>query len=232
MDKKAPEGTTGYPYFYCKDIPGIKKRILSKIAEKTQSTKLCGLVLTGGRSSRMNKEKCLLSYHGVTQIEYCNNLLSRLCDKVFISNRHDQDLNRCCEDMPQIHDRFLEMGPFGGIMTAMFEYPRAAWFVLGCDMPFVDLEVLTELARARDPLKMATAYVHDIKKYPEPLCTIYEPKILPWFFRSLGAGPVWPIKDLNHAQAKTVFIKDGRKLRSVNTPEEYRKALNALKNGM
>ena len=171
-----------------------------------------------------------MCYHGITQVEYCYELLSRFCDKVFISNRQEQDLKGCCKDISQIHDRFLEMGPLGGIMTAMFEYPRAAWFVLGCDMPFVDLEVLTKLARERDPLKMATAYVHDKKMYPEPLCTIYEPKILTWFFRSLGAGPVWPIKDLSHAQAKTVFIKDGRKLRSVNTPEEYREALKALKN--
>jgi molybdopterin-guanine dinucleotide biosynthesis protein MobB len=230
MDKKAPEETNGYPYFYCKDIPGIKKRILLKIEEKIQDTRLYGLILTGGRSSRMNKEKCLLSYHGVTQIEYCHDLLSRLCDKVFISNRQEQDLNRQCRDIPQIHDRFLKMGPLGGIMTAMFEYPRAAWFVLGCDMPFVDLGVLARLFRERDPLKMATAYIHDKKNYPEPLCAIYEPKILPWFFRSLGAGHVWPIKDLSHAQAKTVFIEEGQKLRSVNTPEEYSKALKDFKN--
>ena len=230
MDKKAPEETTGYPYFYCKDIPGIKKRILLKISEKIQSTRLYGLILTGGRSSRMNREKCLLNYHGVTQLEYCYDLLSRSCDKVFISNRQEQDLNRRCRDLPQIHDRFLEMGPLGGIMTAMFEYPRVAWFVLGCDMPFADLEVLTKLTRERDPLKTATAYVHDNKNYPEPLCTIYEPKILPWFFQSLGAGHVWPIKDLSHARVKTVFISDGQKLKSVNTPEEYRKALKSLKN--
>jgi molybdopterin-guanine dinucleotide biosynthesis protein MobB len=230
MDDRAPEFAEGHPYFHSRDITGIKNRILEIISEKIKKTKLYGLILTGGMSSRMNREKCLLSYHGVSQVDYCHDLLSRSCEKVFVSSRREQASKGFNSDIPRILDRFLDMGPLGGILTAMFEYPRAAWLVLGCDMPFVDNEVLSKLIQERNPLKMATAFVHDEKHYPEPLCTIYEPKILPWFFQSLGAGHVWPIKDLSHTGAKTIYVENGYKLKSVNTPEEYIKALRELQN--
>jgi molybdopterin-guanine dinucleotide biosynthesis protein A len=229
-ESKAPEFAGGYPYYCHGDIEGIKQRVLGLISEKINRTRLYGLILTGGKSSRMNKEKCLLSYHGVNQIDYCHDMLSRLCNKVFVSCRREQVLKGYNSGIPRIYDRFLDMGPLGGIMTSMFKYPRAAWLVLGCDMPFVDMEVLTFLIKERDPLKMATAFVRDEKHYPEPLCTVYEPKILPWFFHSLGAGHVWPIKDLSHTRVKTVRIEDGSKLKSVNTPSEFRRALRVLQN--
>ena len=107
MDDKAPEFTEGRPYFCSRDITGIKNRILEVIYEKINRTKLFGLILTGGMSSRMNREKCLLSYHGVSQIDYCHDLLSGSCEKVFVSSRREQVLKGYNSDIPKILDRFL-----------------------------------------------------------------------------------------------------------------------------
>jgi molybdopterin-guanine dinucleotide biosynthesis protein A len=111
----------------------------------------------------------------------------------------------------------------------MVQHPRTAWFVLGCDLPFVDEDMLARLQEHRAPLKMATAYTHGDDGIPEPLCTIYEPKIRPLLFQCLGLGYSYPLKALVNSDIKTIIPDDGNKLRNVNTPEEYRRAFQALR---
>jgi molybdopterin-guanine dinucleotide biosynthesis protein MobB len=221
------EESIGYPYFGRDDVDGIQNSIVEKVREKINDTHLYGLVLTGGKSTRLKSDKCELDYHGVSQAEYCYRNLQNLCTRVFISNRREQAPNR--KAFPQIHDQFLDFGPLGGILTAMVQHPAAAWLVLGCDLPFVDMDMLARLTEERAPLKMATAYTHNNDGIPEPLCTIYEPKIRPLLFQCLGLGYSYPLKALENCDIKTVIPDDGNKLRNVNTPEEFEKAYHVLK---
>jgi molybdopterin-guanine dinucleotide biosynthesis protein A len=122
------------------------------------------------------------------------------------------------------------MGPLGGILTAMLLHREAAWFVLGCDLPFIDTNIINTLAKQRDPLKMATAYVDSIRDFIEPLCTIYEPKIRPRFFQFLGLGYKYPLKALMNSEIKKIFLKDGYKLKNVNTQEDFQEAYEILRN--
>ena len=46
-----------------------------------------GLVLSGGQSSRMGRDKALIDYHGLPQYAYVYDLLLGFCDKVFISSK-------------------------------------------------------------------------------------------------------------------------------------------------
>ena len=52
--------------------------------------KLYGLVLSGGRSTRMGKDKGLINYHGIPQRDYIYNLLNEVCDETYMSIRKDQ----------------------------------------------------------------------------------------------------------------------------------------------
>lgn len=221
----------GYPYYHREDISGIQNRIFENLKERIENTPFFGLVLAGGKSSRMKREKSTLNYHGVEQARHCYKLLSRVCQKVFISSRKEQASDHHFKGLSRIHDQFLGFGPLGGILTAMFLHPEAAWLVLGCDLPFVDPGILTRLIEERDPLKMATAYIQPVSGFPQSLCTIYEPKIRQWFFQYLGLGYGWPLKDFGRVQIKTIIIEDGFKLDNVNTPEEFESALNALREG-
>ena len=106
--------------------------------------KLYGLILAGGFSRRMGKDKSLLNYHGKPQIEYVHNLLQELCDKVFLSKRIDQPSYKTT---PSINDvePFLNKGPLGGILSAMKSFSDVSWLVLACDLPFVTKETLQTL---------------------------------------------------------------------------------------
>ena len=188
-----------------------------------------GLVLTGGKSSRMKKDKSLLKYHGKSQAEYCFDLLSGFCQRVFISNRSDQSELIEHKDFPQIHDAFSNIGPLDGILSAMAQCPNAAWLVLACDLPFVDEQALTKLIKNRDDSKIATAYRSAHDDLPEPLCAIYEPRSIHTLMRFLADGCTCPRKILIHSDVKLIQQDQNISLENINSPDEYQTALKLCK---
>src|SRR3990167_4508022 len=93
---------------------------------------LYGLILAGGRSKRMGQDKSLLTYRSKPQVEHAHDLLMPFCAKIFVSTRADQSKNREYERLAQINDlpQFSDIGPLGGILSAMTTYSGAAWLVL------------------------------------------------------------------------------------------------------
>jgi molybdopterin-guanine dinucleotide biosynthesis protein A len=61
----------------------------------------------------------------------------------------------------------------------MEAHPHAAWLVLACDMPLVEISTLQALCTHRDPTQQATVFYHPETHQPEPLCALYEPTLLP-----------------------------------------------------
>jgi molybdenum cofactor guanylyltransferase len=208
------------PYFQRDDLEGISLFVEEYFLNKVKEVPLYGLVLAGGYSKRMQQDKALLTYNGKAQVEHCLDLLSEQCKKVFVSKREEQDFGDNSE-LPIIKDRFLDFGPMSGILSAMISNPHAAWMVIACDLPLITKEVLGNLIENRDPFKMATAYMNLEKTFPEPLCAIYEPKMVFNLFNSLALGKKCPKKILHNSLIKQVPLPFENALMNVNTPQEY-----------
>ena len=185
-----------------------------------------GLVLTGGKSTRMKKDKAALKFHGKPQAQHVFELLTPYCDKVFISSRKEQAPTY--KKYPQVHDlkKFSGKGPLSGILSAMAKYPQAAWLVLACDLPFVDEKTLEHLLRYRDPKKIATAYRSRFNDLPEPLCAIWEPKAQKRLLSFRKRGIHCPRKILINSNPRLLKLKNKKALDNINTPEEYKEAVN------
>lgn len=193
--------------------------------------KIFGLVLTGGKSSRMKKDKARLRFHNKPQAVHAFELLLPLCEKVFISSRKGQKMAGGQKRLPYIYDlkKFKGRGPLSGILSAMDQYPKAAWLVLACDLPFVDDKTLRYLKRYRDRTKIATAYRSRFNDLPEPLCAIYEPKAKNRLVSFFNKDIVCPRKILINSKVRLLKLKNKRALDNINTPEEYQKAVSFLK---
>lgn len=174
----SPEGLEQYglPCFSRDDEQGIATFIESWFRTKADANALYGLVLTGGKSSRMGTDKALLNYHGETQLERTACLLSTTCRKVFVSCRQEQAPQYSTFGIPPITDSYLDLGPLGGLLSAQREHPDAAWLIAACDMPLLDHDTLRTLAGRRNPFTFATAFRDPASGHPEPLLSIYEPK--------------------------------------------------------
>lgn len=140
-----------------------------------KKTKLYGLVLAGGKSTRMGSDKGLIKYHSVPQQEHLYKLLEHTCDNVFLSVREEQQ-SIMDNHFSIIVDQNEYRGPFNGILSAHKSYPDVAWLVLACDLPLIDMEALKNLADSRNQKKLATSYATKKTNLPEPLITIWEPE--------------------------------------------------------
>ncbi len=142
------------------------------------SAPLYGLLLTGGRSRRMQRDKLALEYGGQPQLARAMALLEPLVERSFISVRADQRNDPQRSAFPCITDVLPDIGPIGGIHAALCAHPEAAWLVLAGDLPFLDTATLQQLIAARAPQRLATAFRSSHDGKPEPLCAIFEPASL------------------------------------------------------
>jgi molybdopterin-guanine dinucleotide biosynthesis protein A len=198
---------------------------------KMQQKDLWGLVLTGGRSTRMKKDKAQLEYNGEPQARRAFALLSLFCPKVFVSTREESAQLSYQKDLPKIYDReeYIDAGPLAGILSAMQEHPQAAWLVLACDLPLADEAALKNLITNRNPQKYATGYISTHDGLPEPLCAIYEPHYRTRLEEFFKKGTACPRKVMINSDVELIEQKDPRWLDNVNTPEEYREIAQKLK---
>ncbi|MCP4456781.1 MAG: molybdenum cofactor guanylyltransferase, partial [Cytophagales bacterium] len=132
---------------------------------------LNGLILTGGKSSRMGEDKSLIEYHSKPQSQYLYELVKEFLPNTYLSVRGGQQFNYQCD---VIEDQLSTKGPINGILSAMKLYPDKAWLVLACDLPLMTRETIKYLIEERDQSKLATAYATDKTGLPEPLVAIWE----------------------------------------------------------
>jgi molybdopterin-guanine dinucleotide biosynthesis protein A len=188
-----------------------------------------GLVLAGGRSTRMQQDKAALSYHGKTQLDWAMELIKPFVTQAFVSVRPDQVHDPVRAKYPQVVDTQENLGPIAGLVAAQAKHPEAAWLVLACDLPFLDAGTLKHLVWARQTDKPATAYRSSHDGLPEPLCAIYEPGSRPAILEYLATGKNCPRKFLIKSNAHLLEEPNPRALDNVNTPEEYGSAMSTFK---
>ena len=129
-------------------------------------------------------------------------------------------------------DRFCDFGPLGGMLSAFSHSPEASWFVLACDLPYIDQKLLEHIVQQRDPLRMATAYKSAEGQLPEPMCAIYEPKIRGRLFDSLKMNRLCPRKILIQSSIKLLEPLREQALYNANQFHEYEQVLDHLGKGM
>lgn len=194
----------------------------------TLNAKLYGLVLSGGKSTRMGADKGLIAYHGMPQRDYLYNMLNSICEATYMSVREDQR-SEFKDDINLIVDRNEFRGPYNGLLSAHKQFPDVAWLVLACDLPLMDEAALQELVSQRDVSQMATAFALKENPLPEPLCAIWEPHAFRESLTYLEAGNgTCPRKFLINNPTKLVFPTNENVLLNANSETDYKEVLEKL----
>lgn len=180
---------------------------------------LNGLVLTGGKSTRMGKAKDQIKWYDKQQRYYLADLLYHLCEEVFISCRPDQ-VKDIETGYSALSDTFLGFGPLSGMLSALRWNRKTAWLVVACDLPLLNESTIQYLIQHRDPQKIATTYVSPHDGLPEPLITIWEPASYPVLLEFLSKGITCPRKALINSDVLALNPLEPQALMNVNTPDE------------
>lgn len=182
---------------------------------------LNGLVLAGGKSTRMGSDKGWLTYHDVPQQEYLYSLLEKICANVYLSIREEQRFD-IPDGFKTITDNNEHRGPFNGILSAHALHSEAAWLVLACDLPLIDGKTLELLVDKRNPDKWATSFATQESGLPEPLATIWEPSGLREAKEYLKtAESSCPRKFLINSEIELVYPAHDEVLYNANSLSDY-----------
>jgi len=184
-----------------------------------------GIILAGGKSSRMGKEKGLMEYAGKSLIRYSIEALEGICSQIVIgaNSSHFEELG-----YPVQKDIFPDIGPMGGIYSCLHRSETEHNLVLPCDTPGITSTVMEVL------LKESAGYriVIPCSKpgLPEPLIGYYHKNNAAGLLSFIKNGKYRLIDYIETALVKTIPIYKRADIFTnglfinINAPEDFENA--------
>lgn len=191
------------------------------------SSDVTAIILAGGRSSRMGRDKALLPFGREPLIAHIVGALRPLFDAVIVVAAADQALPPLPATV--VHDDLAFHGPVAGLCYGL----RAAhgeWaFVTSCDSAFIRPALVADLVARRQGYD---AVVPQWRGRLQPLCAVYRRSLLGLLESRLAEGELRLIDVLDQCRTLTVEEEevrrtdpDGSSFFNMNTPEDYAEAL-------
>lgn len=134
---------------------------------------MTGIILAGGKSSRMGFNKAFIDIDGKPIIYKTVNLFKELFDEIIVVTNDPcgyEELN-CLT----VTDIFKGAGSLGGIYTGLFHSSSEYNFVAACDMPFLNKEAITRVIKLSEGWNATVPYIMD--RY-HPLHAVYSKKCI------------------------------------------------------
>ncbi|MBN1786403.1 MAG: molybdenum cofactor guanylyltransferase [Candidatus Methanofastidiosa archaeon] len=178
-------------------------------------------ILCGGRSRRFGTDKTLFEYKGKPLYRHLYDKLSKLSDDIFIQcGKKDSSLYGVkCHN-----DDYLDLGPIGGIYSALKSSRHNRTFVVGCDMPNIEASFV-ELLSSYDADIVVPVWENG---YYEPLSAVYSKKIVPYLEYNIVTGNLKISQIFEENDVKKISIEslisqgliDKFTFKNVNRPDD------------
>lgn len=182
-----------------------------------------GIILAGGKSSRMGKNKALLEIGGERIIDKAVSLFKSLFKEVILVTNTPEEYAGL--DVKVVTDIFPGKGSLGGIYTGMVYASCDYSFVVSCDMPFLKRELIEYLIDIKDGFDVV---VPRLRTGHEPLHAAYSKECLKPIealikkddLRIIGFYPKVRVKEVLEDELAP-FISEPSPFININTPGDY-----------
>ncbi|MBD0832743.1 NTP transferase domain-containing protein [Aestuariibaculum sediminum] len=184
-----------------------------------EKNNITGIILSGGKSSRMGSDKGLLYFNGKPFTQHIIEALEPLVSKIIIvSNTQDYDKFKYQRVKDVIEDAGPLAGLYSGLKTSKTEYN----LVLSCDIPLIKTEILRLLINQMDNNTEIIQFEAQGKTMP--LIAIYKSSCADTFFELLKADERRLQYAVNQCKLKTINLatKYTNAIINVNTPNELK----------
>ncbi|MDO8444796.1 MAG: molybdenum cofactor guanylyltransferase [Deltaproteobacteria bacterium] len=187
-----------------------------------------GIILAGGKSSRMGRNKALLDFGGRRIIEHTVDLFKSIFPKVIIVTNTPEEYANL--GIKTVTDIFPGKGSLGGIYTGLIHSSHDHSFIASCDMPFLRRELIEFLISLKGGYDVV---VPRLKDGYEPLHAVYskrcsksmEAMINKGDLRIIGFYPEVRVREVSEEELAP-YISEPSPFVNINTPEEYEEAVN------
>ena len=191
-----------------------------------------GVILAGGRSRRLGRDKAVEPFGGQPLIRRVISQVEEFADEIVVSVA---DVERAFElPLDEKHlvavDIYPEAGSLGGIYSGLYGSSHRWGLVVACDMPFLNRRLLEYMLSLRDGCDAVVPMPGD---YPEPTHALYSRACLPSIEARLKAGNLKISGFFDEVRVRYVseeevrqFDPDLRSFFNVNSPEDLKEALS------
>ena len=190
------------------------------------------VVLCGGRSTRMGRDKATLPFGDALLLQRIVRTLLPLVEDLVVVGHAGQAIPALPETVRIARDLIHDQGPLGGLQAALRQTRAEAVYVSGCDVPFLQPAFVSLLF---DALGTAQIAVAEEGGFTHPLAAVYRPAVLPVVDRLLAAErrrPVFLFEEVETVRVGDASLREAdpelRSLENINTPEAYAAALARL----
>ncbi len=193
-----------------------------------------GIVLCGGKSTRMGVPKATLPFGAETMLERVVRLLGSVVCPIVVVAARGQSLPGLPDEVRIARDEREARGPLEGIRAGLRALPDTveAAYITSCDVPLL---VPAFVDRMIDLMGDHDIAVMEVDGFPHPLSAIYRRKTLPHVESLLAADRLRPVFLFDAVRTRRVKPEEMtlvdphlQTLRNLNTPEDYRAALDAI----
>jgi molybdopterin-guanine dinucleotide biosynthesis protein A len=175
------------------------------------------VVLAGGDSRRMGRDKALLPVEGRPMIALIIGQLRALFEEIVISANRPDDFGFL--GLTVVPDLEPGQGPLRGIASSLPRMTHDLNFVTACDIPRIDLSFVNRLIKMADGYDLVLPYL-DEGLY-EPLFAAYRKSVVPEATRILEGGGRSILELLDRVKVNLLPIPDRSWVRNINTDAEY-----------
>jgi FdhD protein len=204
-----------------------------RMAVQARFSDVAGVILAGGESSRMGRNKALLEVNGERMVEAVYRCMAELFDEILLVTNTPEiyDFIPC----RKVADIYPGMGPLGGIQAALASCAAERAFVTACDMPGLNPRLIRELGRLPGGVD---AVIPETSSGLEPLHAVYAKSGLPRMEKMLQEGERSILTFIDRAKIRLVprdrvaaLDPDYASFRNVNTPEDYQRLAHGTQPG-
>lgn len=181
---------------------------------------ITGVVLAGGKSSRMGEDKSVMLFREQQLIEFSLSALRPYCKDLFISSSKSIHQN---SNYKTFADEHQNIGPIAGIYVSLKNTSTDYIIILPCDSPMVKKEFIEFLISMVDD--KIDALVPKYDEHLEPLFSIYHRRILPIVEEQIKKQDFKLINLIQRINAKTIEVQDRTCFVNINTPADFNKYL-------
>lgn len=181
---------------------------------------ITGIILAGGKSSRMGRDKGIVDLKGRAMIEHVIESAKAVTHNIIIIANND---NYNQFGFPVYSDLIPERGPIGGIVTGLHYSQTDRNLILSCDIPFVSVELLRKLTETKSE---ASIIAPETEEGTEPLCAIYRQSNATYLRERINQNRLSMRDALKAADCYTIKISVDDSHRAsfinINTPQELK----------
>ena len=180
---------------------------------------ITGIILAGGKSSRMGSDKGFVMYKNKAFIQHIIEAIQPLVNEIIIvSNNPDYDIFK----LKRVTDLIENAGPLAGVYTGLHYTTTENNLVVSCDVPLINTETLKKLTENIDGSKDVVQLESQGKSMP--LIATYKKQITPVFHTLLNEGERRLRVAVNQLKVKTITLDKNQEkfTTNINTPSNLK----------